>query len=238
MVVKVFPVRPIPGILPKNKWIDSPIVLDLNKNEILHCMQYGHVYDEDGKVIDNISINKKFTMNQKVVSTKPTSTLNKEPVVLKEIPKQNVSVPKVELVKEEPVVVEPELEEIVSEPIIIEEEIEEEKYFNLKEVSCVKENNSVILELQMDTNSKLEGSLYGLFKITSGTKPTPLEYKVNDEWVKFNNKFADFSVIENGDKLVFRFTPKNENQFAYTVLIKQANDVLVSFEGKVDQTKL
>ena len=89
----------------------------------------------------------------------------------------------------------------------------------------------------MNTNSKLEGKLYGLFNITSGTRPV-LEFKVNDEWLKFNNKFADFASIENGAKFVFRFTPKNENEFSYKIVIKEANEVLVKLEEKINPVEL
>ena len=52
MKVKVNPQRPIPGILPKNKWIDHEMECDLNKSEIMRCMQFGTVYDMEGVVID------------------------------------------------------------------------------------------------------------------------------------------------------------------------------------------
>lgn len=249
MVVKVFPVRPIPGILPKNKWIDSPITLDLNKNEIRHCMQYGHVYDENGKVIDNLSI---LNHDIKVQSNvKAVNNAEVEPIVIKEISKDNkiVETPKVAYIVDPISVVETNEVETVEEDVVEEtveeateeelvEETIEEDYFKLKEISCIKDDKHIILELEMDTNSKLEGTLYGLFSITSGSKPNPLEFKVNDEWTKFNNKFADFTSIENGAKFIFRFSPKNENEFGYKILIKQANNVLVSFEDKVNPKNL
>ena len=52
MKVKVIPQRPISGILPKNKWIDQEMECDLNKAEIMRCMQFGSVYDMSGRVID------------------------------------------------------------------------------------------------------------------------------------------------------------------------------------------
>ena len=221
MIVKVVPIRPIPGILPKNKWVDSEMVLDLNKNEIIHCMQYGNVYDEDGNLFDAISVHKKSVVVNKPKVMKPEVIKNdSDALLIKEEPVVNS-------ISEEVVIMGP-IEVIEDEPAVVETE-----YFDIKVLDHIKEENSIILITQMDTNSKLEGSLYGLFNITSGPRPT-LEYKVNDEWVKFNNKFSNFETIENGDKFVFRLTPKNNNEFAYKLLIKQANDILVSFEEKIN----
>lgn len=240
MLVKVIPVKPIPGILPKNKYIDCEMILDLNKNEIIHCMQYGNVYDENETLIDAISIHKKTVTIQKI---KPVETIkiNKiEPIIVKEVPE----VATIELVateNNEEVVIDSKSEPI-TDPIFtyVEEVIEEDKeesYFKLEEVSCVKEDNYVILETQMNTNSKLEGNLYGLLSITSGSRPV-IEYKVNNEWTKINNKFSNFNSIENGDKFVFRFTPKNENEFSYKIVIKEANEVLVKLEEKINSVEL
>lgn len=250
MKVKVIPVRPIHGILPKNKWIDSEMELDLNKNEIVHCMQFGNVYDEDGKLIDAISVHQKARINPKtktVEIVKPVSNIETnsiEPVIIKEDPTvttveasttTNTEAVVITEAEPEPVVEPAPIYEVVEEPV---KEIKKEpKYFNLEVVSCVKEDNHIILETQMNTNSKLEGNLYGLFNITSGARPV-LEFKVNDEWFKFNNKFANFTSIENGAKFVFRFTPKNDNEFAYKILIKEVNEVLVKLEEKINPAKL
>ena len=90
----------------------------------------------------------------------------------------------------------------------------------------------------MNTNSKLEGNLYGLFTVISGARPTSLEFKVGDEWFKFSNKFANFTEIENGAKFVFRFIPKNENEFTYRLSIKSSNDVLAKLEDKVNPSEI
>ena len=238
MKVKVVPVRPIPGILPKNKWIDSEIELDLNKNEIVHCMQFGNVYDEDGNIIDAISIHKKKYVKPKVTIIKSNEV---EPAMVKEVPE--VALTELTVTENaEPMVIEVESEPVID-PIltyveeVVEDEIKEEVFFTLEEVSCVKEEDYIILETQLKTNSKLEGNLYGLFSVTSGPKPT-FEFNVNDEWFKFSNKFANFDSMEDGAKLVFRFLPKNENVFSYRILIKEANEVLVKLEGKVNPTSL
>lgn len=239
MLVKVIPIRPIPGILPKNKWIDSEMTLDLNKNEIIHCMQFGNVYDENGDIIDAISVHK--TDFDRIRIIKP---IKLEPVIIKEVPEMTLP----ELVEEQVIMGPISIEESIVEPVlevmpesitveIEDEEIKEESYFKLEVVSCVKEDNYIILTTQMNTNSKLEGKLYGLFNITSGTRPT-IEFNTLSGWTKFNNKFADFETILNGDKLVFRFTPKNDNEFSYKILIKQANEVLVSLEEKINPVEL
>ena len=53
MLVEVNPIRAISGVLSHNKQITGKIVLDLNKREIIRCMQHGTVYaikDNDNKV--------------------------------------------------------------------------------------------------------------------------------------------------------------------------------------------
>ena len=229
MKVKVIPVRPIPGILPKNKWIDMEMDLDLNKNEIVHCMQFGNVYDEDGKIIDAISVHKSDFMKPKMKAVETIEAALAKPAIIEVNPIN----PLPESIRTEEVVEEQVLEEI--EEVI--ETATEVPVFKLEEVSCVKEENYIILETQLKTNSKLEGNLYGLFSITSGPKPV-VEVKVNDGWSKFGNKFADFNSMEDGTKLVFRFLPKNENEFSYRLSIKEANEILVKLEGKVNPAKL
>lgn len=241
MLVKVVPIRPIYGILPKNKWIDTEIVLDLNKNEIVHCMQFGNVYDEDGKLIDAISVHQKAKVNPKTKAVEIIETVAVEPVIIKEVPEvATVELTVTENVEEMAIEAE---QEPISEPVAVytevavEEEKEEPKYFNLEVASCVKEDEYIILTTQMNTNSKLEGNLYGLFNVTSGTRPV-IEYKSNDQWVKINNKFANFNKIESGDKFVFRFLPKNENEFSYKIVIKEANEVLTKLEEKINPANL
>ena len=229
MKVKVIPVRPIPAILPKNKWIDCEMELDLNKNEIVHCMQFGNVYDEDGKIIDAVSVHKKDFMKPKTKAVEIIEAALIEPAVIEVNPIN----PLLEVIRTEEVVV----EEVVEEIKEVIETVEELPVFNLEEVSCIKKEDFIILTTQLKTNSKLEGNLYGLLSVTSGPKPT-FEFRVNEEWFKFSNKFANFDSMEDGAKLVFRFLPKNENEFSYRILIKQANDVLVKLEGKVNPANL
>ena len=228
MKVVVIPKRPIPGILPKNKWISEKTVLDLNKNEIKHCMQFGNVYDEHGNLIDAMSIKTLSFNTQVVVEPKVV-----EPVV--ETVEVTPVVPEPVVAAEEPIV---ETVEEVIEPVLVEEPtVLEDIYFNLEAVAK-KENEFIILEAEMKTNSVLEGNLYGLFSVISGTKPVPFEYMVDGEWIKFNNKFANFEKLEDGDKLAFRLTPKNESEFGFRILIKEANNELVKLEGKVNPAEL
>ena len=235
MLVKVIPVRPIPGILPKNKWIDTEMVLDLNKNEIVHCMQFGNVYDEDRKLIDAISVHKADFGKPKAKPVEVVKPVEVEPVIVKDVPTVTMSEP----VKEEKSVEEPIIEVHPINPIVETtlENVENPVVCFLEQVSCVKEDNYIILTTQMNTNSKLEGNLYGLFNVTSGTRPV-IEYKLNDQWIKINNKFANFNKIESGDKFVFRFLPKNENEFSYKIVIKEANEVLTKLEEKINPVNL
>jgi hypothetical protein len=142
-----------------------------------------------------------------------------EPVVI-------ISEEVVEPVKEEPVVV------VTEEP----EELDN-IYYGLK-AQYSKEDTYIILEAELETNSKLEGNLYGLFSTISGPKPAPFEYKTETGWVKFNNKFASFDKLENGDKLTFRLTPKNENEFTYRILIREGTTDFAKLEGKVNPAEL
>ena len=244
MKVVVIPKRPIPGILPKNKWISEKTVLDLNKNEIKHCMQFGNVYDEKGNLIDAISI-KALPFVEKPVVEEVVEPIAVEPVT---VASTGYIAPVVEEVKEPEVVLtttktitvdEPIPVAVISEEVVepIVEEIEETRYYELKPTYS-KEDNYIILEAEVKSNTKLEGNLYGLFSVTSGTKPSSMEFNVNGEWFKFTNKFANFTDIENGAKLAFRFVPKNENEFAYRILIKEANTELVRLEGKVNPAEL
>ena len=52
MIVKVVPrLQAIHGVLPKNKPINGPEVLDLNPREINYCMSLADVYDENDNLI-------------------------------------------------------------------------------------------------------------------------------------------------------------------------------------------
>lgn len=258
MKVVIIPKKPIPGILPKNKWIDDKMVLDLNRNEIKHCMQFGNVYDESGNLIDAVSIKNipdriKFT--EKVVSESNTENKIPENPSTEPLEKQNnQKEPVKEEIKEEPVV-EPTVveepvieEEPVAEPIeetvpeeepVVEEEVDTEApYYNLQVLSCNKEDEYIVLTATMDTNDKLEGNIYGLFNVIAGTKPTSIEYKNADNWVKFGSKFASFESISNGDTYTFRFIPKDGSEFAFRILIKEGSTELAKLEAKLNPSKM
>lgn len=231
MKVVVIPQRPIPGILPKNKWIDAKMVLDLNKNEIKHCMQFGNVYDESGKLIDAMNIKNIPDMiksTDKVVS-EPEKKIETPEVTLSEVSKPVI-------IEEKPV--SEEIEVPVEKPVVKEVEPEMRAYYELEVESCVKEDDYIVVTTAMVTNSKLEGNLYGLFNLISGPKPTSIEYKSGDNWVKFGSKFANFESISNGDTLSFRFVPKNENEFAFRILIKEANTELAKLEVKLNPSTI
>lgn len=245
MKVTVIPKRPIPGILPKNKWIDREMELDLNKNEIKFCMQNAIVKDMNGNVIDELYV-KKLSMQciviEKEVEQEPVtlSILTGEPIIIDmkaELPEVATS-GYLDII--EPVVLEDVKEESAVEEVIeVEPSYPEtpKEYFNLEEVSVKKEDEYIVLEVKMDTNSKLEGSLYGLCSIISGPRPI-MEYKNGEDWIKFSNKFANFETIENDDRFVFRFIPKNENEFTYRVSIKTGNDVLAKLENIIKPSEL
>lgn len=250
MIVKVVPMRPIPGILPKNKWIDSEMELDLNKNEIVRCMQFGNVYDMNGNVINQeyisgLDMGSSITFLPKLGNTIAVGvgkqlthpdTPAVEPVIVKEKPVEPV------IIKEEPVKVE-------SVEIPVEEHLEQGldftneefvKDYTIEIVSCKKEEEYIYLETEFKTSvGKIGGNMYGLFTITSGTRPS-MEFMNNDNWVKFNNKFADYDVIANGDKFVFRFLPKNKSVIGYRLVIKEKNnnEVLAKLEGNINPNEL
>ena len=215
MKEKVIPARPIPGILPKNKYIENETVLDLNKKEMIHCMQYGTLYDENGRIIDKYYLNKPLVKIIKKIDTAIELT-NKaiseasvqEHLEQEKIVKDNI----VDYVKEE------------TETII--EEIKPE--YNINMVSITKDDY-ITIETEFSTNvEKLEGNLYGLLDITQGPKPTVIEYKSGENWIKFAKKFTDFKVINNGDKFVFRIMPKNGSPFMINLSIKEKNEVVAS----------
>lgn len=265
MKVTVVPKRPIPGILPKNKWIDTKMELDLNALEIKRCMQFGEVYHED-EVIDEIklrnldlimnSIHKKIKndyippmMNSnknimKVIEEliKP-QVVEEQPVisvqtVVEEIPP--VVIPAA-IVEEPPVAVSiPTV--IAVEPPITNNEMEVVSITSIKEVSCIKDNDYIVLEFELDTKETLE-NVTATFKINCGSKP---EYKVDeDKWMKFNYKFASFNELENNHKFVFRFIPSHKSPLKYDIsLIQEKQDgeskisKKVHLDGTIDQLNL
>lgn len=231
MIVRVIPKRPIPGILPKNKWIDTEMILDLNKAEISYCMQYGTVRDERSNLIDDIS-----------VKSIPTSIISSKVEPKKVVIKEETPITTV-YSEDKPIIIDMSKEPIPevafineSEEEIIEEEtvIEDIPYYNLKIVSLAKEDDYIILETELDTNSKLEGNLYGLFTVSSGPRPVSVEFEVGEEWFKFGSKFANFTSIENGAKYTFRIVPKSENEITFRIVIKEANNELVKLEEKIN----
>lgn len=250
MKVTVVPKRPIPAILPKNKWIDSKMELDLNKNEIKHCMQYGDVYNEDGVLMDELNIKKvsdefltevaKVVLGEKSIPDMGyldgSTIIKTSDLKLEDLPRVTAEDFKAVTVEEFNHIVDPIINEEKLENVEDEEELET-IYYALKP-HYSKEDNYIILEVEMETNSKLEGNLYGLFSIISGPKPVPFEYKTETGWVKFNNKFTNFDKLENGDKLIFRLTPKNENEFTYRILIREGSTDLVKLEEKVNPSEL
>lgn len=250
MRVTVVPKRPINGILPKNKWVDTKMELDLNKNEILHCMKFGTVYDENGKVIDSVSIKnvpaRIKPITSKIIPTKPvihdecikeiehlesvtTTAITDEPIVINVENAESITGAFVTGLSTTPIV-----EKAIETEVIETEPVEEEKHYcELELVSYTKEDDFVILEAKLNSDYTLGGvSTYGLFTITSGSRPTCLEYKSEDNWVKFSNKFANLDTLVNGDTFVFRFIPNGE--FTYRISIKSKNDVIVKLEDKFE----
>lgn len=247
MKVKVVPKRPISGILPKNKWIDSEMELDLNKAEIARCMQYGSVYDMSGNVIVDINKSGKIAKYDEAQLKSDNNNIKKEynkllfdnfgPVVMSDIkPKEVESVMTVS--EGEPVVIDmggklPEGPVFVT-GMSVEEK--EEIVSELEVLSCKKEDNYILLEVQFNSTDKLE-NVYGLFNVISGSRPV-MEYKKEDNWVKFSNKFNQFSELNDGDKLIFRFVPKNESTIKYKLSIKKGNDLICLLEEKINPEEL
>lgn len=205
MNVKVVPVQPIRGILPKNKMIMDEMILDLNKSEISYCMQFGNVYDENGNIMDRSSL-KNIDTKKVIKQSEFTKKTNATPVKL---PMQGV----------------------VGAPIHLRENKIKEQYvptnmfYNLVPEYHI-EDNFYILEITFKTNDSYfnKDSLYGVFNFIKGTKrPIKIEYKVKDNWNEFHgNKFADLDSLNNGDKFIFRFIPNpNNTEFNYKMSIKE-----------------
>lgn len=213
MKVKVIPTFPIPGILPKNKKIIEEMILDLNKNEIIHCMQYGNVFDENGHILDKFSLSKISFVEKcmkKYVQKAPKQ------VVLE--PEKIVEDNNINILKEE------------TEPIV---EVVE-SYYGINIVSITKDDY-INIESVFDTNTKkLEGNLYGLFDITKGPRPSLIEYKNGDEWITFAKKFTDFSELKDGDKLLFRLLPKNDSAITFALSIKEKNVVIATVSETIE----
>lgn len=212
MIVKVVPQRPIYGILPKNKMISTEMVLDLNKNEIKHCMQFGSVYDEDDNLIDSETIKKVPDRIKPVHIEKPVVKKVEEVM-----PSVDLSMTLHPSVLDEPE--ESNVEETVNEILI-----EEDKHIELT-VNALEEDEA-----------ELEGNIYCLFNITSGPRPQ-MEYFDEIEWKKFSNKFANFNKIDHNTIFNFRVLPKNNNEIKYAILIKEKNMVLKKIEGTISPLK-
>lgn len=234
MIVRVVPKRPIPGILPKNKWIDIEMELDLNEKEIKRCMQYGDVYF-NGEIIDEVKlISLSFIKPEKKIEYQPTiETTELEGVLEIDKPSITVITPVFKQPQESAIVEEKQETIMVNMPDVV------EVINKLTEVSCVREDNYIILELQFNTNSVFNyENVIGMFKVNSGSK---IEYKSDsDKWVKFNHKFNTFEKLENETKFVFRFNPSHKSLLKYHLTLKQEkeNGIEVNLDGTIDQANL
>lgn len=208
MRVRVVPSRPISGILPKNKWLDTEMELELNKNEIIRCMQFGSVYNMDGELIKEV----------------PSYTTN-------------YTAP---LVQQKPLLINTDLEELSkstpednSDEDILKQVPQVEIVNALKVLSASKEDDYVFLTAQFETNGEgFEGNLYGLLNFVGQNKPV-VEFKQDDNWVKFGSKFSNFSSLKNEDKFEFRLTPKSEDEIKFKLLVKEGNKVLLQLEDVI-----
>lgn len=236
MKVKVVPKRPISGILPKNKWIDTEMELDLNKIEIARCMQFGSVYDMSGNIIDDKYVASLNPMGKKPY-IKPLIVFDSNVHIDTKVSEPEDIKSKTTVLTEEPIVIDmggklPEEPVIVNEAVVEKEEVVSE----LELLSCKKEDDYILLEVQFNSTDKLE-NVYGLFNVTSGSRPV-MEYKKEENWIKFSNKFNQFSELNDGDKLVFRFVPKNESPIKYKISIKEGNNLICSIEEKINPEEL
>lgn len=215
MIVTVVPQRPISGILQKNKLITEKIKLDLNRNEIIRCMKYGTVYDENMNMLDETSLNKLELLNHiKNIQIKNENISNTEVIQVKEYTKNN------DAIVEEKIEVKPELV----------------KDYKLDIVSCDKTDDSYIITVKFNTSvGTIGGNIYGLFNVNN--RPLALEYKSEGTWIKFNNKFANFSTLTDGDTFVFRIVPKNNSNIKFKISIKEGNEVLANAEDIINIEK-
>lgn len=207
MKVRVVPERPISGILPKNKWLDTEMELDLNKNEIIRCMQFGSVYNMNGELIKEVP---------SYVSSYTTPLVQPKPLLINTDPAE-LSKPIIEDSDEEILKQVPQVEIINT----------------LKVLSATREDDNVFLTVQFETNGEgFEGNLYGLLSFVGQNKPV-VEFKQEDNWVKFGNKFSNFNNLKNEDKFEFRLTPKSEDEIKFKLFIKEGNKVLVQLEDTI-----
>lgn len=225
MVVKVIPMYPIPGILPKNKYIDVEMTLDLNKAEMIHCMQYGNLYDVDGNIIDRYYLNK---MNDKYIVKSQT---------IKEIVKDvNLNIPIQETLEKEKNIIENIIEQPKKESESFVKNIKPEYKINILSIT---KGDYITLETEFITNAeKLVGNLYGLLDIYQGPKPTIIEYKSGENWIRFAKKFSNFEELSNGDKFIFRIIPKNNELFKFNLSIKEKNEICAYIVGDVNPANL
>lgn len=211
MKVRVVPERPISGILPKNKWLDTEMELDLNKNEIIRCMQFGSVYNMDGELIKEVPSYTNYITPVPLVVNANLEELAKS--VTEETPPIAPTI----------VVQEDELKQVPQIEIIN----------SLKVLSTSKEDDYIFLTVQFETNHEgFEGNLYGLLSFVGQNKPV-VEFKQEDNWVKFGSKFSNFNCLKNEDKFEFRLTPKSEDELKFKLFVKEGNKVLVQLEDVI-----
>lgn len=212
MIVKVSPIFPIPCILPKNKFIDDEMILDLNDKEIRHCMNYGVVYDENGIIIDNYYLNKRKFATKSILNVPKPVCLESENLV------------------------ESNILDIVKEHTEINEKIVNPEY-DIAINSITKDNNFIIIETVFTSNTELTGDMYGLFEINPYTKHSLVEYKSGENWIKFGKKFGDFKELYNGDKFIFRIN-SNSKDVTFNLCIKEKNKYIVKLTGNVSVDEL
>jgi len=216
MIVKVIPDKPITGILPKNKILYDEQILDLNKAEIIRCMQFGSVYREDGELIDENQLNLMnkngnfdFSSWNKIenVDITPEFVINK------------IQIPNNEVI----------IQNEVPSPII--SDIPKEPIYSLKEIKQEEQDEYTILRFifNIENESIVEGNIYGLFSI-KGNRPESLEYNNEDNWMKFNNKFMNCKQLENNHEFVFRI--KSNSSVKYRICIKESNRILAELNGE------
>lgn len=228
MKVTVDPYRPISGILPKNKLISETMELDLNRNEIIRCTQFGTVYDEEMNIIDTNNIDKLFMSSNKKELLNHIETLHTI--------QNNINVPN----KQEYVpinVIEEQTPINTEEPMVLDFP-KDTVFYAINEQQWEKDGNHIILPFEFKILSekfnKIGGNLYGVLSFT-GSRPNQLEYRINDNWVKFNNKFANFSELKDGDEFIFRFIPKNNStNIKYKISIKDGNSIIIEQSGEIN----
>lgn len=252
MKVTVDPQRPIPGILLKNKLITEKVSLDLNRNEILRCMQYGTVYDEYGNAIDIRSLNKLELHNHirnitgiagTTISAGKTKICNTTEIVGEKYTTniKEFNINGINSSNEDNKPAFKKIEEPMHIDLVPVKSDISKPDFCLDVISCKKEDKyiEIILKLKAlkDIKSK-DGNLYGLFTII-GKRPSILEYKLdNDNWIKFNNKFNSFNTINDGDEFIFRLIPKDNSNIKFKVNIKESNCIIAEVESEINITDL